>query len=251
MMIIKRTVIVLLIIITTNTPVFADRFSSWGSINYKEQEGFRFACSFKEGFPVGGLMLYVNLEIEQSSKREQIWNNRITPAIGIEYSFPLTLFKGADWQNYTIGGRGRVRIYTDVDEQSPELYPYFNWGFGGRLNENLPYSSWGNLKHTDAEGVYLDTAYKQGFQFNRIVPYIELGLTQSSIREHYWDNKVTALVGLEYILPISLFKGWEDYRIGVRAGYEFATDDDRIEFTWTFYFFKWSFGGLNLIERTF
>jgi hypothetical protein len=207
--------------------------------------------SFKEGFPVGRFTTYVSIEIYQSSKREQIWNNKITPAIGVEYNLPLTLLKGADWQNYTIGGKGQIHIYTDVEESYLDALPYFNWGFGGKFKENFPYSSWGNIKYTDIEGAYLDTAFKQGLQFNRIVPYLELGLTQSSIREHFWDNKASVKLGIEYKLPLSLFKGWEDYRIGVKAGYYFYTDYDEIDFTYLVYFLNWSFGGLDLIERTF
>ena len=250
-MTVKKMVILLLILLTISTQAFADRFSSWGSINYTEVEGFRLESSFKEAFPVGRLVPYISIDIYQSSKREQIWNNKIEPALGIEYKLPLTLLKGAEWQNYTVGGKGKAVIYTDVQESRPEALPYFNWGFGGKFNKYLPYSSWGNVKYTDVEGVIFETAIKQGFQFNRIVPYFEFGLTQSSTREHFWNNKVTVRVGLEYILPISLFKGWEDYRIGVKTGYHISTDYNIIEFTFQFYLLNWSFGGLDLIERTF
>jgi len=250
-MTIKAVVISLLILLTISTHAFADQFSSWGSINYTDSEGFRLESSFKDSFPVGRLNIYISLGINQSSKREQIWNNKLTPALGIEYRLPFTLFKGAEWQYYTIGGKGQVRFYTDIDDPAPEIIPYFNWGFGGRFNKYLPYSSWGNLKYTDINGLYLETAFKQDLQLNRIVPYVDLGLTQSSIREHIWDNKVTVRVGIEYILPLKLFSGWEDYRTGVKVGYDFSTDHKLNEFTFTFYFINWSFGGMSLIERTF
>lgn len=241
----------LLILSTISCHVFAEQLSSWGSIKYTDSEGFRLESSFKIAFPINRFRIYLNFEIYQSSKREQYWNNKITPAYGMEYNLPFTLLEKAEWQHYTIGGKGQILFYTDNDNHEVKANPYFNWGFGGRFNEFLPYSSWGYFKYTDIDGLLLETAYKQAFKINRVVPYCELGLAQSSIREHYWNNKVTVFLGIEYVLPINLFAGWEDYRTGIKAGYDISTDDDIIEFTLRFYFFNWDFGGISLIERTF
>ena len=247
----KAFVLITLILLSMSSYTYAELLSSSGSINYTEYEGFRFESSVKLAMPFGRFRTYINMEIYQSSKREQFWNNKIAFANGGEFNLPITLIPGAEWQNYTIGAKAVARQYTDIDDIDFEFVPYFNWGFGGRFKSNLPYSSWGNINRTDIDGVKLETSFKQGYRIKRVIPYGEIGLTQSSKREDYWNNKVSVRLGIDYVLPIKLFRGWEGYRTGIKAGYNFATDDDIIEFTFTAYIINWNFGGVSISERTF
>lgn len=249
----SRTLIIALsILLIIASPAFAANFSSWGSVNLTEEEGLRLESSFKQSLPINNLAIFVSLDLYQSSKRDQFWNNYLVPAIGIEYNFPLELIKAFNWQNYSLGLIGQVEIYTDIDLQILTFHPYFNWGFGGRFSTYLPYSSWGNLEYTELEGLLLETAFKQGVQWKQFVVYGSFQIRQSSYRHQLWNNRVTPRIGIEYILPIKIFKkGWDGYRIGVNAGYHISTDEKVVIFTAMFYLLNWSFGGTNLIKKTF
>ncbi len=117
-------------------------WATWGELSYSTsndiEKGVKLDLYVEQGIDwtrLGGTQWIVNnfvgLGLVVSDHREDFWNNRIRPAVGLKLKHPVHMSVN-DWGELAIGIRGEYFGYFhESDKSTLRGVAFFQWSFGG------------------------------------------------------------------------------------------------------------------------